>query len=228
MNFKIKFSISFISTVLLISTLFSCCTSKDCPSYFQLNADIKNARVEYKIGDTIRIVSRFPVKVSAKTTLPIADAGEYDMTGISWKPATIIHKIDSSIVDLESKTINYIDFIYNENYNYNSSTFSSGNSRLSGEYNENSGYFDLEVVLVTKLPGTYFLCQASDLQNSFQDFDGRCSGLGFYADVILNNGDDNNIDLLKESPNPHWNTRIFEKPEERFYRKGGFCFKVVE
>jgi hypothetical protein len=214
--------------ILVAINMLSCCSTKDCPHYFQLHAEILNPKIEYTIGDTISIASNFSSLVSAITSLPRMSAGEYDMSGINWEPVSRIYKIDSSGLHLESKTINYVEFINNSNFNYSPFVFSSGDSWLDGDYNEEEDFFNLEIKLIAKLPGTYCLFQGSNILTSTQEFPGKCGHNGFDVEVIMNNGEDNNIDLLKESPNPHWNTRIFEKPEERFYRAGGYCFKIVE
>ncbi|MFT6783267.1 MAG: hypothetical protein ACJA1A_003207 [Saprospiraceae bacterium] len=220
----------FIKVVIILFAInfVSCCSTKECPRYFIVHAEILNPKIEYKVGDTISIVSNFSSIVSAVTSLPRISAGEYEMSGIDWEPVSRIYKVDSFGLHLESKTINYVEFISNSNFNYSPYVFNSGNSWLNGEYNEDNGYFNLEVDFIAKEPGTYCLFQGSNLLTSTQEFPDKCSGVGFDVEVIMNNGEDNNIDLLKESPNPHWNTRIFEKPDERFYRAGGYCFRIVE
>lgn len=43
----------------------------------------------------------------------------------------------------------------------------------------------------------------------------------------MNVGRENKISLLKDSPDPHWNTWALGNPGERIHFYGGYCFKVV-
>ena len=61
-----------------------------------------------------------------------------------------------------------------------------------------------------------------------QSFDGKCSGKDIEGISNLNNGADNNIELLLDSPDPNFNSWILEKPYQRFHKFGGYCFYVVE
>jgi len=61
-----------------------------------------------------------------------------------------------------------------------------------------------------------------------QEFEGKCSNLTNDVAMNLNDGADNNINMLSSSPDPHYNDWILQKPEQRFYKFGGYCFYVKE
>lgn len=58
----------------------------------------------------------------------------------------------------------------------------------------------------------------------WQDFLGKCDYTEMDARVTLNDNADNNIDYLRLSPDKQYNTWILEKPDERFYKFGGYVF----
>ena len=61
-----------------------------------------------------------------------------------------------------------------------------------------------------------------------QEFEGKCQRIEIGSAVKLNEGTDNNIDMLNDSPDPHYNDWMLQKPEQRFHRFGGYCFYVKE
>lgn len=106
---------------------------------------------------------------------------------------------------------------------------SGGIQGLIGNYNYAGGEYTLEYKLVLKKAGLYYLEQAVAPELSpDQTFENKCSNTGIGAEVNMNNGNENNIDLLSESPDPHFNEWILANPADRFYKFGGFCFKVAE
>jgi len=60
-----------------------------------------------------------------------------------------------------------------------------------------------------------------------QAFDGKCKNTKYNINTWLNNGLDNNISLLKLSPDEHYNKWILQKPNERFYGNS-FAYRVIE
>ena len=102
---------------------------------------------------------------------------------------------------------------------------------LLGEFNFDGQYYELTFQLVPTEAGLFHLEQASWLQlntGQNQSFEGKCDNKDIKGISSLNDGDDNNIDLLLDSPDSRFNTWILEKPFERFYKFGGYCFYVVE
>ena len=44
----------------------------------------------------------------------------------------------------------------------------------------------------------------------------------------MNDGAENNIHMLLDSPDPRYRDWIMQKPEKRFHQFGGYCFYVKE
>jgi len=178
----------------------------------------------YNVGDTITISSKFHKEVYDKNTQEY-----YDVTGVEWGMGTGIHRIDT-MLNIQYYTQEYFSFAADSDYDYSWSYFSSGASYLAGEFNFQNDSFDLEIKLIAMHPGIFHMVHTSTLVdiNNDQDFEGKCRLTGFEGHTKMNEGRDNNIHLMAESPEPHYREWILEKPEERFHKEGGYCFRVVE
>lgn len=217
--------------LILITAIISLSSScvKDpskCPDKFIIPAEIIPYSDTYEIGDTILMISSFDKFVFDQQTNK-----KYNMENISWNPILGIHKLDTNIVDpnnIQTVMHNYVNFIPDEKYNLHFFYFSSGGSSLFGKYEFLNDTFTMEIKIIPKLKGTFFLKFGSGLVMSDQEFEGKCRHIGFDVYTDMNGDKDNNIDLLRESPNPHYNDWLLQKPEQRFDRGGGYCFRVVE
>ncbi len=216
--------------ILLTFLLFifgsSCTKVENCPTYFQLPVKLSPAKETYQIGDTISIQSKFSKNVEA-LNIESDPLGTFDMEGVLWDMAFGGQILDTiGVVSFNvQKTF---DVIVNPEFDFTEFLFSSGASGYFGEPNYANDTFNLEFKIIPKKEGVFFLSFGSTLDNSFQNFKGSCSRGGIYGISIMNEGADNNIHLLAESPEEHYNTWILQKPEERFHRAGGYAFKVVE
>ena len=209
--------------------LMACQKFEDCPRYLVITASIKPALREYHIGDTIRIISKFDKHVDGVNS-DLEDLGKFNTEGTSWRPATAIFRIDTLGQGAKTTVGSYFDFVENENYNYHL-FYVSELSGIDGEYNYDNDSFDLQVMLIPKKEGTFFLHQGSGFgssHNEIQNFEGHCNGVIADAWVSMNADSSNNIELFLESPDPHWNTWLLNKPVERFQHVGGYCFKVIK
>ena len=217
-------------TILMAWLLQACTREECCPSYFQLPSQIVPQKQEYKVGDTIRLVSKFSRYVTAfngeKTEI-----GAFDMEGIKWEPGTVILRIDTlGQAGFPSVSQNFT-FLQDTVYDCELFTFSDGSNGILEEYNYNNDTFMLEVKLIAKVPGMFFLKQKSGIvagHGAQQDFPGSCGRGGFDVWAKMNDGINNNEAFLKESPDEHWNTLIYSQLESQFYHVGGFCFKVIQ
>lgn len=153
---------------------------------------------------------------------------KYEMKDIQWSPGLGIFRIDDDSSAVISLVTPYFDFIENEAYKIATNSYSDGSTTIEGEYNLAIDTFSLSITIVPKEVGIFFLGYGSGLVNSRQDFPGRCRSNGFSTVTRLNGEADNNIHLLKESPNPHYNEWFLGRPQERFHDRGGFCFRVIE
>lgn len=209
--------------------LFSCRKPEDCPNYFELPIKIIPAKETYEVGDTLTFTSKFYKKVLAYNIQREA-LKPYDMSGIDWQPVTFIYRTDSTDEAGISIIMRFFDFIEDPSFNYKLMQYSEGSTGLIGEYNFENDTFFLTYRLIARKPGTFMSEFGSNLLEAYntQDFPGNCNRNGFTATALMNDGADNNIDLLKESPNSFWNTWVLQDPKARFHKFGGYCFKVVQ
>lgn len=227
----------FLIPILPFIVFFSSCTKfEDCPRYFQIKAKIVPQKDEYHVGDTITVVSKFHRQVTAFNSEQ-DEIGTFDMKGIKWKPISVIYRIDT-IAHQDNPLFSVVNtdllYLFDSIYDYEifeSSTF--GNSLL-GEYNYSGDSFDLEYKFVCLNVGIFLLEHSSLVEAGAgepQDFPGICkrTGSNFDVWVEMNLGINNNVHLLKESPDPHWNSWFVNQEKDRnlFSELGGFCFRVV-
>ncbi len=210
---------------LFVTLLLQSCVKKaqDCPVNFQIPAQTLPYSEQYQIGDTITVISEFHKEVYELNT-----DKRYDMEGIEWFPGLGVARIDNDSVDVNFRTKDYFDLVENSKYGLEWFTYSDGATQIDGVYNFQNDTFDIEVKIIAQSTGIYNLRFGSQLFASKQWFPGKCKRSHFQAQTTMNVGEDNHIHLLEESPNPHFNTWVLQKTDERFYAKGDFCFSVVE
>ena len=211
---------------ILSAFVFSCRDGQKCPTLFYLPAELTPVKTEYNVSDTITIASKFHREVLAFNTEG-NELGFFNMAGVQWAPGTGIYRLDTLSGEDNLLLSEGISFIQDPNYSYSLFSTSTGQI-LTGEYNFENDSFDLQYKLVLEKPGLFIHEFGSFAGiNDSQPFEGRCPG-DFGVFIQVNEGMDNNISLLSESPNPHFNNWVLLNPKTRFYDMGGFAFKVVE
>ena len=255
----VRVAIGKLIVIFAIGMLGSCCTlltEDDCGRCvppgdggtftgmyeFVVPAKLYPARDTYHIGDTIWIESVFTDSIYERTTGRRFKIGD----------ATIMAKsyIERLNVDRLSKAEDgYLDFevLVPEEYRFGGSiyelysVYEEGDTVLSveyeGIYNYEEGVYSMKFQLVPRDTGRYiFLFFAvvkgechPRLSRLSVEFEGKCPMTGVCFFTHVNEGDDNNIYLLKESPIEFFNTDVYQRrPQENFYDRGGYCFVVVE
>jgi len=152
----------------------------------------------------------------------------FDMEGILWDPYTTLNRIDILNEDTFTSIIpKYFEIIDNESH-----YILKDAGHMSGEYQFSKDTFTLKYKLIPNTSGTFYLIQASSIlpSKNDQDYPGKCFdfGGGFAVWYKVNDGTDNNIDFLMESPIKSFHKRVTRDPLWDFHREGGYCFKVVE
>jgi len=215
----------FVKIFVILGMYSSCRDYEECPDSLVINAIIEPSKLEYNVGDTIKIISKFGKWVDGFNSEGKL-IGQFNTEGLSWIPVTLISRTDT-VEDRPSTIKEYFDFIEDVNYNYHLYTLSDNSSGLDGEYNFFQDTFELKIKLVAKSEGTFVILQKSGIELfGEQDFPGKCPGRGLYGWVNMNEGSKNNIYLLHESPDSTWNYWTFGDSIEYFQHNGGFCFKV--
>lgn len=220
---------SFIFSIYLGAFLFFCSCNKDCKNIpggyeFDLPVTLSPALDTFSIGDTIRIESVFEDRVYETKTKK-----RYHLDDWRFYPETRIMKIDSNPAQ---DGFDHFEVLIDEDIDYERFFYSSGTSGLIGQYNYSNtdGIYSLSYKIVARSKGMFLFYHAHLLYplDEWQDFSGRCNGIGSDARTTLNGGEDNNVEYLRRSPDPHYSEWVMARPEERFHEGGGYCFYVVE
>lgn len=216
----------FVIILIYLLTFSACRKSETCPLYFELPLQVTPEQSIYNVGDTIIFTSTFHKVLPAyNSSRKIVEDRTFDMEGIFWSPSVLIRKIDSLIEDFTSSVIpQNFEFITNEDFDFQI----SAGGILRGEYAFDKDTFNLQYQIICKTPGTYFLSQGSYVpRRNGQDFPGRCNnGTSLEVWYKINEGNDNNIDFILESPIEEWHSLATRDPLNAFHRAGGYCFKV--
>ncbi|MEO1437476.1 MAG: hypothetical protein AAFV80_18180 [Bacteroidota bacterium] len=213
-----------ILLILLILITFFSCIKKECQlpggGYeFQVPISVSPARDTFAIGDTISVISIFSDEVFERKS-----CRKYYLPNFPFYPILEMTKIDSSesIYRIED----FFEVIISSS-NYRMLTLSDGSQVLLGQYDYQDGIYTLDYKLITRSKGLYVLRQASDdVKNPDQEFEGQCKNLRIDLFSFVNGGGDNNVDMLRDSPDPHFNDWTLIDPERRFHKMGGYCFYV--
>jgi len=214
--------------LLAVFSLLCCgCLKKECrdiPGGYQfvIPVELSPALDTFKIGDTISIRSSFSNQVYEVNT-----ARTYKLDNFKFDPNVAAVKLDT--VNADEGAIRLF-IVAESNVELEFREYSTGASVYIGEYSYKNETYNLELQIVPEREGLFVLFINSLILDDRQPFPGKCAGLDGYRPVmrINDNMTDNNIDLLSESPDPHYNDWMLQRPQERFYDAGGYCFYVVE
>jgi hypothetical protein len=224
--------LSLVVGICILVGAFSCPDDSDCPNRFALPVRIVNPQIEYHLGDTIRVQSKFWRGDVGGIRTPTV-AIHVDMGGVRWYPNTRVSRIDTLYQDNThfhpSLVGSGFDFVENPNIPY----YPSNSGTLKGEYTYVNDTFLLEYDLVAREVGTYLLLQFTtlDIDDAYQEYPWRCGTESISAEYAMNNEygtyTGNNLSLLLESPNPYYSNTMYQDNKNMFYRQGGYCFRVV-
>ena len=217
----------FFGIIMLLS-----CDRSECPRYMQIPASFVPPRADFYVGDTITIVSKFHRKQVLAFDSEESGIGYIDASGFNWRPATVIFRTDTLGQAGVTTVHKYFKFIDNPEYDYSLRVASEDLSIYEGNYNYNEDTFDLSFKFIANKAGTYFLrqgCASGKVEDL--DLSGKCPDMNIVDVWVDMNSSQtypaNNIELLAESPDPHYNTGILANPKSQFYQFGGYCFRVV-
>ena len=180
------------------------------------------AKDTFRVGDTIYIESVFSDSVYDRST-----GRKFLIEDMNWIIGSIIFPIH---LDTKMAT-GYRNFqvIVPEEYDFEPVIFSTGTIRYEGTYNYDGSIYSLKFQLIPRDTGIYyFIFSIDDHFFTKIEFKEKCSSAIVYVYATMNEGSDNNIHLFKESPNEFFRVQMFNRPEEGFYKAGGYCFVVVE
>ena len=216
--------------IILVAIIFSGIScNKECIELvnyeFELPATLSPAKDTFRIGDTITISSEFSDEVYDRAT-----KRKYKLENFKFFPGSEVVQID--VIDAVPQFYSFFEFYKDTQYIFNFQHFSDGGDAFRGEYKYKNNRYKLEFKICPIKKGLYLFEFSSGLGylGENQDFDGRCPKRHARLDayIKMNDGADNNIQMLLDSPDPHYNDWIMQKPEKRFHQFGGYCFYVKE
>jgi len=224
---------SFVYFLILFAFFTSCCkNNEDCPRSLKTFWTLSPIKEVYKVGDTISVSSKFSRYLDGYNLFG-KYLGKFDLEGILWKPGSVIWRIDTTFNDNSEFSLFDIEVepILDTAFNYKIFHYSNYGNGLVGEYNYVNDTFNLEYKFVFTKKGLYLLENGSSASSDlhFQYFTGLCrSEPDIDVRGILNEGFHNNAYLLYESPDTHFSEWMTQNLDDRFYRHGMYCFRVVE
>ena len=207
----------------LIIVLTSCHKKNEpCPTEFQVYGEVLPYDSIYKVGDTISLQAKFNKNIYEQKT-----GKYYNMEKLNIESEFYLFRIDTINDGTDFGVFKYVDIVQSNEFQDYVQTFSSGGQMYFSNIIFNNDTFFHEMKFIPKKKGIYVITYGPFSLNNNMDFEGKCSNSDFFLYTRLNKEKNNNIDLLKQSPDEHFNTWILQKPEERFYR-GRFAYKVVD
>lgn len=215
--------------LLIIFLNLASCGKKECDlagGYeFVITAELSPKQDTFRVGDTLELISVFDDIVPEQNT-----EQSYRLRDFDFYPTTSIRRID--LYPTISGMENFTAVIDSSKYNYERRSFASGDVMLTGEYRYENRKYDLRFFLIPNKTGLYHFSQNSLLYQGLggdQDFEGKCRNESIREILVyLNEGDDNNIDLLRHGADTAFNNRVLNDPQEKFYDEGAYVFYVVE
>ena len=214
----------------IVALLQQSCIKEECkfdyPNYvFEIPSSFSPQKEIYNVGDTITIKSTFTNSVYDRST-----QRNYVLKNFKFYPEFTIIKISQKTSDRAAFFL--FDVIIEPQYNI-TYFYGSGSKELNyyGQFlNENSSY-NLKLSIVPKDTGLFVFHHSSSIDwdgigDQEQEFEGKCDKKGLELFVNMNGNNENNINLLIQSPDEHYNTWVLEKPVARFHSLGGYAFYV--
>jgi len=208
----------------LLCLVISCIPNSRCDFNgthdFLIPSTLTPALDTFSVGDTIFFSSIFEDRVY--------DRGLEEhvvLSDFKFNPLTQINRLDTTEITsaLSFFTI-LIDDLYDPGF-----TFAEEGPIMWSNYYYHNGTYKLEYRMIPRKKGLFLFQYGLSLNSTpNQTFEGMCRNLRGWLDSYsdLNGTADNNIEYLELSPNSHYNDWILQKPEDRFYSKGGYCFFV--
>ncbi len=231
---KLRTLIGIFIVVFTILNTSSCKKSPDCPRDLIVYGTVTPYDSVYHVGETLELV----VKNSKRYIYSQRGEKYYQLNETIFQAGLRVSRIDSSFADY-NHTLNFIEilddnlFTYNKRYYIDELGDSSSSIAFSSINQKDSIYASLKIVLKEK--GLYFLSYGvfnmapihCGISFQFQN-NKECVPYDYDLTTRLNKGMDNNINLLLESPNPHFNTWMISSSDRFYTQRSGFAFRVID
>ncbi len=227
MLYSIVTRVIILAFSLLSVFVYQSCVSEECENVgvgylFEIPVTLSPTLETYIIGDTIFIKSHFDDLILEKNL-----EKDFLLKNFLFLPTIYLFKLDT--VEDKISALNDFDVILPPNSKLELKSDINDIISLDGNYNYNNEYYILEYKLIPKKRGLYYFSHGCYAAATFpgQEFEGKCPNKELNdICVSLNKGSQNNIDLMKKALHENYHTWTLEKPEERFHRRGSYCFYV--
>ncbi|MDR9375251.1 MAG: hypothetical protein RI842_09885 [Schleiferiaceae bacterium] len=209
-------ALSFIISCFLLS-LTSCEVNCNDNTYdWRLPFSVSPMKDTLLVGDTIHVVSEFG---------KVWDRGNqrhYELEDYDFFPIMEITDIGDT---LEQNPADQFDLIPTAH----AGGWLVENGLYVLRYSYDDDLYRLAYLVVMKDTGRFLLSNGSQLLSNHrgrQEFDGKCRRVGATAHGALAHPDSANIQMLEDSPDPHYHDWVLQKPQQRFHEFAGFAFYV--
>ena len=214
-----------VKTLIIIITLYVLSACKDkisepCPNEFVVFGEVNPYSDTYKVGDTISLTATFSKYIFEKKTKKY-----FNLKDLNIEAEFYIFKIDTINDGTNFGVFEYVNLISSNKYQEYVQNFSEGGQMYFSNIIFKNDTFYHELKFIPKIKGLFVLTYGPFTLDNSMNFEGKCNNWVFNLNTRLNNGENNNIYLLKQSPDEHFNTWILQNPEQRFY-PGRYAYKV--
>jgi len=205
-----------------LSILYACKEkiSEPCPEEFLVYGEVKPYADTYNVGDTISLSVTFSKHIFEKRTEKY-----FDLIDLKIESEFYIFKIDTINDGTDFGVFQYVDLISSDKYQEYVQDFGGGGQMYFSNIIFKNDTFYHELKFIPEIKGIFILTYGPFTMDNNMNFDGKCSNRDFNLNTRLNSDKDNNIYLLNQSPDVHFNTWILQNPELRFY-PSRFAYKV--
>ena len=222
-----KWYVYFIASLLVL--LHYSCKDPLCEEYesyltyvFEIPVSIAPAKDTLRIGDTLSVHIEF----DAMTYDRLTDQ-RYDLSNLPFDATFFIKEISE---EFDRDGLDFFELLVPNNLDINRFLFqSSDGSVLEFDYLQEDGKFSISFQLIAEQKGLFTTSFGESLEYSCQpDFPGKCRTREYSFWLETNDGGENNLNFLSNSPHNAFSKRILGNPEKRFHKFGGYAFYVVE
>ena len=148
-----------------------------------------------------------------------------------WRLDTVANNPKGEYIYSNSDFPKYFDLLPSDEFQLES--FSSGISYPIGRCSFYADTFHASFSFVLKKAGLFLLDTDTHFRSRFDpDFPGRCSSIAggdtYYVYFDINEDHDDNFHLLSEAYDSTLTKKRIEMPQEYYYDRGAYCFRVEE
>lgn len=212
--------------LILILLMFNACIKEDasCPDDFIMNGNVEPYQENYKLGDTISLIIDSDINIWDKNTKEYYDLSTINIGCLFTTYNLSINSGSNTISTVTNNVLVIDDSLYKPTLK----TFLDESQIVFSNLLLINGRFKTKLQFIPIDTGSFMLSFGPFLIQNTQSFIGKCKNSKTYLSTRLNEGKDNNIDLLKTAVNSQFALSMITPPEKFYETKQGFAYRVVE